>query len=83
MIIRYSANTLPGQLLLPDGYVDMCTPESLAELATIAHWQDHPEDTPTLITVIHIRDVDGHDLGLFEVRCEQRPVFTASPLRQA
>lgn len=83
MIIHYSANALPGRLLLPDSYVDMLTPESLAELSTIAHWQDHPEDTPTLITVVHVQDVDGHDLGLFEVRCEQRPVFTASPLRQA
>lgn len=83
MIIRYVANALPGQMLLPDSYVDMCTPEDLAELATSAHWLDHPEDTPTLITVVHMRDVDGHDLGLFEVRCEQRPVFTASQLRQA
>ncbi|MCF5059150.1 hypothetical protein GIW54_01100 [Pseudomonas proteolytica] len=83
MIIRYSANTLPGQLLLPTNYVDMCTPEDLAELATSAHWQDHPEDTPTMITVVHMKDVDGRDLGLFEVRCEQRLVFTACQLRQA
>ncbi|MBK5413719.1 hypothetical protein [Pseudomonas sp. TH31] len=83
MIIRYSSNALAGQLLLPGSYVDMCTPEDLAELAASAHWQDHPEDTPTLITVVHMQDVDGQDLGLFEVRCEQRPVFTASQLRQA
>lgn len=83
MIIRYSANTLPGRLQLPISYVDMCTPEGLAELATAAHWQDHPEDGPTFVTVVHLWDVDGHDLGLFEVRCEKRPVFTASPLRQA
>lgn len=83
MKIRYSANALCGQLLLPTNYVDSCTPEGLAELATGAHWRDHPEDTPTLVTVVHLQDVDGHDLGLFEVRCEQRPVFTASQLRQA
>ncbi|WP_028681560.1 hypothetical protein [Pseudomonas chlororaphis] len=83
MIIRYSANTLVGTLSLPSNYIDKRTAEDLAELAAIAHWQDHPEETPTFITVVHLQDVDGHDLGLFEVRCEQRPVFTASQLRQA
>ena len=83
MNIRYSANTLLGQLPLPSTYVDMCTAEDLAELAAAAHCRDHPEETPTFITVVHLLEVDGHDLGLFEVRCEQRPVFTASQLRQA
>lgn len=83
MIIRYSANALVGQLPLPTDYVDRCTAEDLAELVAAAHWRDHPEDTPTFVTVIHLLDVDGHDVGLFEVRCEQRPVFTASPLQQA
>ncbi|CAH0321443.1 hypothetical protein [Pseudomonas mediterranea] len=83
MIIRYSANALVGQLLLPSNYVGMRTPEDLAELAAVAHWKDHPQETPTFITVIHLQDVDGHDLGLFEVRCERRPVFIASKLRQA
>jgi hypothetical protein len=83
VIIRYVANNLPGELPLPTSYVDQRTPEELAELAAAAHWRDHPEDTPTFVTVVHMRDVDGHDLGLFEVRCEQRPVFTASQLRQA
>lgn len=83
MNIRYYANTLPGHLPLPTSYVDMCTAEQLAELAAAAHWRDHPEETPTFVTVIHLQEVDGHDLGLFEVRCEQRPVFTASQLRQA
>lgn len=83
MIIRYSANTLIGQLTLPNGYVEFCTAEDLAELAAGAHWRDHPEDIPTAITVVHLQDVDGHDLGLFEVRCEGIPVFTACQLRQA
>ncbi|MCK9818274.1 hypothetical protein M1B35_30175 [Pseudomonas sp. MAFF 302046] len=83
MNIRYSANALKGCLQLPNFYVDLCTPEDLAELATIGHWQEHPEETPTQITVVHLLDVDGQDLGIFEVRCEQRPVFTASLLRQA
>ena len=83
MILRYRANTLPGQLPLPSDYVAQCTAEDLAELAAAAHWRDHQEDAPTFITVVHMQDVDGDDLGLFEVRCEQRPVFTACQLRQA
>lgn len=83
MIIRYSANALSGRLMLSTTYVETCTAEDLAELATSAHWLDHPDDTPTLITVVHLQDVDGHDLGLFEVRREQRTVFTATQLRQA
>jgi len=59
MIIRYSANTLVGQLSLPASYVVLCTPEYLAELAAVAHWQDHPEASPTFITVIHLQDVGG------------------------
>lgn len=83
MIIRYSANALSGRLMLSTAYVATCTAEDLAELATSAHWLDHPEDTPTMITVVHLQDVDSHDLGLFEVRCEMQRIFTASPLRQA
>ncbi|AZD52229.1 hypothetical protein C4K19_0411 [Pseudomonas chlororaphis subsp. aurantiaca] len=83
MIIRYSANTLVGTFSLPSAYVEMLLPEDVAELAAVDHWKEHPEETPTFITVVHLQDVDGHDLGLFEVRCEQRPVFTASQLRQA
>lgn len=83
MIIRYSANSLTGELPLPTSYVDQCTAENLAELAAAAHWRDHPDETPTLITVVHLHDVDGHDVGLFEVRCEQRPIFTACLLWRA
>lgn len=83
MIIRFVANNLPGELPLPTSYVDQCSAEDLAELAAAAHWRDHPGDRPTFVTVVHMRDVDGHDLGLFEVRCERRSVFTASQLRQA
>lgn len=83
MIIRFVANNLPGEVPLPSSYVDRCTPEDLAELAAATHWNDHPEDIPTFVTVVHMRNVDGHDLGLFEVRCEQRSIFTASLLRQA
>lgn len=82
LTIRYTANTLNGRLLLPENYVDRCTAENLAELAATTHWQDHPHDTPTLVTVVHLRDVAGKDLGLFDVRCEQRLIFTAHALRQ-
>lgn len=83
MNLYYCANTLPGEFCLPTLYIDTCTPEDLAELAAADHWRDHPNDTPTLITVVHLHDVDGHDLGVFEVRCEQRPVFTAHLLAKA
>lgn len=83
MIIRYSANALIGELPLPSWYVELSTAENLAEMAAAAHWRDHPEETPTLITVIHLQNVDGVDLGFFEVSCKQVPIFTASQLLQA
>lgn len=83
MVIRYSANTLPGRLYLPAPWVDNCTAEQLAEFAAAKHWKDHPEDNPTFITAIHLADVEGRDLGLFEVRCEMQPIFTATLLQQA
>lgn len=83
MNLYYCANTLPGEFCLPTQYVEHRSAEDLAELAAADHWRDHPNDTPTLITVVHLHNVDGRNLGLFEVRCEQRPVFTASLLRQA
>lgn len=83
MKIRYCANTLPGLLYLPASWVDNCTAEQLAELAAARHWKDHPKDNPTLITAIHLADVEGSDLGLFEVRCEMQPIFTATLLQQA
>lgn len=83
MNLYYCANTLPGEFCLPPLYVENCTAEALAELAAADHWRDHPNDSPTLITVVHLHNVDGHDLGVFEVRCEQRLVFTAHPLAKA
>lgn len=83
MIMHYTANTLFGYLQLPTDYLDQCTAGCLAELAAEDHWRAHPEDPPTLITMVHLHQVNGHDLGMFEVRCEQRSVFTARQLRQA
>jgi hypothetical protein len=82
MIIAYSANALSSQFELPSSYVERCTPEDLAELAAQDHWRHHQDDSLTLITVIHLGDVDGKDLGLFEVLCEQCAVFTATLLGQ-
>lgn len=83
MIIRYSANALIGELPLPTWYVELSTAENLAEMAAAAHWREHPEDTPTPITVIHLQDVDSDDLGFFEVSCQLVPTFTACQLLQA
>lgn len=83
MEIRFCANALPGRLVLPVAYVELLTAEALAELAAALHWREHPEDSPTPITALYLQDVDGRDLGLFEVRCEMQPIFTASRLQQA
>jgi hypothetical protein len=82
MEIRYVANMLPGRLSLPTLYVYDRTAEELAEIAAAAHWRDHPEDRPTPITVVHIENVEGRDLGVFEVRCEWTPIFTATLFQQ-
>lgn len=83
MNLYYCANTLRGEFCLPQWYVDDCRAEELAELAAADHWRAHPDDIPTPVTVVHLHNVDDHDLGLFEVRYEQRPVFMAHALRQA
>lgn len=83
MRIRYCANALPGSLNMPVQFVEGSTAEQLAELAAAMHWRDHPEDSPTVITALHLADVDGRDLGLFEVRCEMQPIFTAALLQRA
>lgn len=82
MIIGYSANALSSRFELPALYVERCSPEDLAELAASDHWRNHLTDDLTLVTVIHLGDVGGLDLGLFEVRCEQCAVFTATLLGQ-
>lgn len=83
MRIRYCANALPGSLNMPVQFVESSTAEQLAELAAAMHWRDHPEDSPTVITALHLADVDGRDLGLFEVRCEMQPIFKATLLQRA
>ena len=82
MTVHYSANALIGHFCLPRSYVDDRTAEDLAELAAADHWRAHPDSRPTFVTVVHLHNVDGHDLGMFEVRCKRQPVFTATALQQ-
>lgn len=82
MNLHYRANTLIGRLSLPSSYIENRTAEDLAELAAADHWRAHPQSRPTFVTVVHLHNVEGRDLGLFEVRCERRPIFTANPLLQ-
>lgn len=82
MLIHYTANTLPGTLLLSDSFALFCSLEGLAELATADHWRAHPQDTPAHVTVLHLKDVAGKDEGLFEVRCDLQPIYTATRLCQ-
>ncbi|MBJ2219584.1 hypothetical protein [Pseudomonas sp. MF7453] len=82
MTLHYSANALIGHFSLPTWYVENRTAEDLAELAAADHWRAHPDSRPTFVTVVHLHNVEGRDLGLFEVRCERQPVFTASALQQ-
>ena len=82
MTLYYSANALIGRLCLPTRYSENCRAEDLAELAAAEHWRAHPDSRPTRVTVVHLHNVEGRDLGLFEVRCERRPVFTACQLHQ-
>ncbi|OFJ42651.1 hypothetical protein BJN42_26560 [Pseudomonas koreensis] len=82
MVIHYAANTLPGTLYLSDSFVLFCSAEGLAELATADHWREHAQDTPCDITIVHLSDVAGRDEGLFEVRRQLQPIYTATRLYQ-
>ncbi len=82
MTLHYSANALTGTFCLPTHYVESCRAEDLAELAAADHWRAHPDSRPTFVTAVHLHNIEGHDLGLFEVRCVYGPVFTASTLQQ-
>jgi hypothetical protein len=81
--IHYSVNGVSSLLKLPNWYTDECTPESLAELATGDFWRNRPTEAPTAISLVLLQNVDGKELGIFEVQRNMRPIFTASPLREA
>ncbi len=79
MIVLYSANGEPGQITLPSAYLDFARAEDLAELVASDFWR-HSGRSASPVTLIHLQDVDGTDLGRFEVRSQMRAVFTATSL---
>jgi len=83
MNVYYCANGISGQVSLPSAYLENATAEDLAELATRMFWRERPGEAPSLVTLIHLQDVDGKDLGIFEVRRDMRPIFTATALPAA
>lgn len=83
MNIYYSANGVRGDIGLPSAYLEKCRAEDLAELVASDYWRNRPSEIPSVVTLVHLQDVDGRDCGLFEVRRNLRPVFTATPLGAA
>ncbi|WP_338522434.1 hypothetical protein NUH87_20065 [Pseudomonas batumici] len=83
MDIFYSVNGDAERITLPNHYYDVCTPTNLAELVASFYWRQRPLDPPRKVSVVHLRRVDGIDMGTFEVVRSLRPVYTASPTREA
>lgn len=83
MIVYYCANGISCELPLPSVYLENARAEDLAELAAGVFWRARQCETPSLVTLIHLQDVDGKDLGIFEVRRDMRPIFTATALPAA
>lgn len=83
VIVYYSANGISGELALPSVYLEKARAEDLAELATGMFWRERQGAAPSLVTLIHLQDVDGKDLGIFEVRRDMQPIFTARALPAA
>lgn len=78
MNILYTANGDRGSLPIASAYLLYATAEDMAELVTITHWLARPQEQPTDVTVIHLRSVDGVDLGKFDVRYQMHRVYTAT-----
>lgn len=78
MNIHYTANGVDGTLPIASAYLLYATAEDMAELVTITHWQAQPHVIPPEVTVIHLRNVDGVDLGKFDVRHKMHRVYTAT-----
>lgn len=83
MIVYYCANGISCELALPSVYLETARAEDLAELAAGMFWRARQGEAPSLVTLIHLQDVDGKDLGIFEVRRDMRPTFTATALPAA
>jgi len=80
VIVYFCANGISSEMGLPSVYLENARAEDLAELAAGMFWRERHGEAPSLVTLIHLQDVDGKDLGIFEVRRDMRPVFTAIQL---
>ncbi|MCY1465322.1 hypothetical protein D9M71_834520 [compost metagenome] len=76
MKVAYSVNGDTAELVLPAAYLLVARAEDLAELVASDYWRTRP--SLSAVCQVHLQDVDGMDLGMFEVRSETRPVFTAT-----
>ncbi|WP_252088548.1 hypothetical protein [Pseudomonas sp. MWU13-3659] len=83
MIVRYLVNGVPSALPLPSIYLETARAEDLAELVVSDYWRQRQEEVPADLSLVHLVDVDGTDLGIFEVRSELKAVFTATALSTA
>lgn len=83
MNIRYTANDVEGTLPIGSTYLLYACAEDMAELVAITHWQARPHEQPAELTVVHLKDVDGVDLGKFDVRHKMHRIYTATPQNAA
>lgn len=81
--VRYMVNGIDDTLRLPCVFLDRARPEDMAELAVSSFWRARPAEEPSDVSQVHLVDVMGVDLGVFEVRREMRPVFTAKAVSRA
>lgn len=76
MNVTYTVDGEAGSLRMPATYLLVARAEDLAELVASDFWRSkrHPPGA----CLVHLQNVDGTDLGIFEVLCVTRPVFTAT-----
>lgn len=80
MNVIYTVDGQAGELQMPAPYLLFAKAEDLAELVASHFWRSH--ENPPTTSQVHLARVDGIDLGLFEVRSETRPVYTARAVAQ-
>lgn len=83
LTVQYQVNGVADRLSLPSVFLDRARPEDMAELAASCYWRNRPGEEPSDVSQVHLVDVQGVDLGTFEVRREMRPVFTARAVSRA
>ena len=76
MNVIYTVNGEAGSMHMPATYLLVARAEDLAELVASDFWRS--KQHPPVTCLVHLQNVDGTDLGIFEVRCVTRPVFTAT-----